>query len=103
MWQQAGHDYADPHHSGHCHPARTIRDAIERDPAYSAYMSGVRITPLGCARFVGSQATIELEGRLTTHLTVWTSVVLFQAGAFLKDTPPGLNTRYLAGHATYRF
>ena len=67
------------------------------------HMSGVRITPLGCARFVGSQATIELEGRLTTHLTVWTFVVLFQAGAFLKDTSPGLNTCYLAGHATYRF
>jgi len=36
-------------------------------------MSGVRITPLSRASFVGSQATIELEGRLTTHLTVWTS------------------------------
>lgn len=36
MWRQVAHDYADPDHSGHCDPARTIRDAIEREHAYSA-------------------------------------------------------------------
>jgi hypothetical protein len=52
---------------------------------------------------VGSQATVELDARLTTHLSVWASFVYFNTGAFLRETPPGLDTRYLAAHAAYRF
>jgi hypothetical protein len=31
------------------------------------------------------------------------SFVFFNTGRFLKETPPGLNTRYVSGHASYRF
>jgi DNA repair protein RadC len=37
MWRQVAHDYADPDHSGSCDPARTNRDAVEREPANSTY------------------------------------------------------------------
>jgi len=55
------------------------------------------------ARFVGSQASVELESGLTMHMGVSVSVVLFIAGTFLKDTSPGRDTRYLSGHVSYRF
>jgi hypothetical protein len=54
-------------------------------------------------RSVGSQASVEVEGRVTTHLSVSASAVLFRAGGFLKETPPGIDTRYLASHLSYRF
>ena len=74
-----------------------------RDGVYGINVAVVRTGQRSVERFVGSQATAEIEARLTTHLTVWTSVVLFRAGAFLRETPPGLDTRYLAAHAAYRF
>jgi len=54
-------------------------------------------------RFVGAQASVEIGGRLTTHLTISASGVLFRAGTFLRDAPPDPDTRYLAAHAAYRF
>lgn len=37
------------------------------------------------------------------HLSVWASLVYFNTGGFLHETPPGLDTGYIAAHASYRF
>jgi Alginate export len=78
---------------------RTNRD----DGLYGINVAVLRTGQKSDARFVGSQSTVELDVRLTTHLSVWASFVYFNTGAFLKETPPGLDTRYLAAHAAYRF
>jgi hypothetical protein len=55
------------------------------------------------ARDVGSQATTEIDARLTTHVTLWVSFNYFRTGQFLKETPPGDDLRYVATHVAYRF
>jgi hypothetical protein len=73
------------------------------DGVYGINVAVMRTGQQSDARFVGSQATVELDVRLTTHLSVWASYVYFNTGAFLRETPPGVDTRYLAAHAAYRF
>jgi hypothetical protein len=73
------------------------------DGIYGINVAVIRTGQKSTARFVGSQATIELDARLTAHLSVWSSFVYFDTGAFLRETPPGLDTRYLASHVSYRF
>lgn len=93
-------------------PHRRVRVAIDwapfwrtstHDAVYTVNVGVLRTGQRTTKRFVGSQATVEVEGRLTTHVTVWASAVLFRAGTFLRETPPGLDTRYLAAYAAYRF
>jgi hypothetical protein len=55
------------------------------------------------ARLVGSQATAEVDVRMTAHLSAWSSVTAFRTGAFLRDAPPGEDLRYVAAHMVYRF
>jgi Alginate export len=74
-----------------------------RDGLYGINVAVLRSGQESDARFVGSQATVEVDARVTTHLSVWASFVYFNTGAFLKQTPPGIDTRYVAGHASYRF
>jgi Alginate export len=73
------------------------------DGIYGINVAVLRTGQKSDARFVGSQATVELDVRLTTHLSLWASVVYFNTGAFLRETPPGLDTRYVASHVSYRF
>jgi hypothetical protein len=74
-----------------------------QDGIYGINVAMLRTGQASDARFVGSQATVDIDGALTPHLSVSASVVLFNTGTFLKETPPGLDTRYLAGHVSYRF
>ena len=74
-----------------------------QDGVYGINVAVLRTGQKSDARFVGSQATVEVDARLTPHLSLWASFVYFNTGNFLKETPPGLDTRYLAGHASYRF
>jgi Alginate export len=74
-----------------------------QDGIYGINVAMLRSGQASDARFVGSQATVDIDGALTSHLTVSASLVLFNAGTFLQETPPGLDTRYLAGHVSYRF
>ena len=73
------------------------------DGVYAINVAVLRTGQKSDARFVGSQATVELDARLTTHLSVWASLVYFKTGPFFRETPPGLDTRYVAAHASYRF
>ena len=73
------------------------------DGIYGVNVAVLRTGQASAARFVGSQTSVDVDGALTSHLSVSASVVLFNAGTFLKETPPGLDTRYIAGHVAYRF
>jgi hypothetical protein len=74
-----------------------------QDGVYGINVAMLRTGQASEARFVGSQATVDIDGAVTSHLSVSASLVLFNAGTFLKETPPGLDTRYLSGHVSYRF
>ena len=74
-----------------------------QDGIYGINVAVLRTGQKSAARFVGSQANVELDARLTTHVSVWASVVYFNTGTFLRETPPGLDTRYVASHVSYRF
>lgn len=74
-----------------------------RDGLYGINVAVLRTGQRSTERFVGSQATAETDVRLTTHLSLSASLVLFRAGPFLRETPPGLDSRYLATHIAYRF
>src|SRR5262249_56676140 len=73
------------------------------DGVYGINVAVLRSGQASPARSVGSQTSVELEARLTTHVSASASIVLFRAGAFLKESPPGFDTRYLASHLAYRF
>jgi Alginate export len=73
------------------------------DGIYGINVAVLRTGQASAARFVGSQVSVDVDGALTSHLSVSASVVLFNTGTFLKETPPGVDTRYLAGHFSYRF
>jgi hypothetical protein len=75
----------------------------KQDGIYGINGAVLRTGQKSDAGFVGSQATVEVDARVTLHLSLWASFVYFNTGSFLKETPPGLDTRYLAGHASYRF
>jgi Alginate export len=74
-----------------------------KDGLYGTNLTLVRTGLQTSARKVGSQTTIEIDSRLTTHLSLWTSFIFFDAGEFLKETPPGNDLRYIAAHVAYRF
>lgn len=78
------------------------RTRIE-DGIYGINASLIRTGANSTARFVGSQATIEVEWRASRHLAVWGSMVGFQTGRFLEETPPGEDIRYIALQTAYRF
>jgi hypothetical protein len=73
------------------------------DGIYDINVAVLRTGQASGARFVGSQVSVDVDGGLTPHLSVSASIVFFNTGTFLKETPPGLDTRYLAGHVSYRF
>src|SRR5262245_2355917 len=93
-------------------PQQRVRAAIDwapfwrtsaQDGVYGINVAVLRSGQASRARFVGSQTSLELEGRLTTHLTASGSIVLFHTGRFLEETPPGIDTRYLESHLMFRF
>jgi Alginate export len=73
------------------------------DGLYGANLTPLRSGLETSARDVGSQATTEVDMRLTTHFSLWTSIAFFRIGDFLKETPPAKSLRYVAAHVAYRF
>lgn len=55
------------------------------------------------SRFVGHSPDVESEWQLTRRLSAAVDVSLFTAGAFIRESGPGFNMRYLSGRTTYRF
>jgi alginate export protein len=74
-----------------------------RDGLYSIAVSPQRTGTGSDARFVGRQLALELDWTTRTGVSYQITLTSFEAGRFLRETPPGENVRYLLGWVTYRF
>lgn len=73
------------------------------DGIYNIF-SEVQRSPAGStARHVGTQATVQFVWQVTPHATWLTVLSYFEAGQFLKESPPGENVTYLTTWWAYRF
>lgn len=55
------------------------------------------------ARFVGHSPGVEVQWRITRHLSITADVAAFPAGSFLGEAPPSRAIAYVAAWTTYRF
>jgi len=55
------------------------------------------------ARYVGTQPEVELKWQVDRHLDIKGIFIFFDAGSFIRETPPGNDIVYLGTMATYRF
>ena len=55
------------------------------------------------ARYAGIQPKVELKWQVNRHLDIKGIFVFFDAGPFIRETPPGNDIVYLGTMATYRF
>ena len=78
------------------------RDSLD-DGIYSIGNGLLRTGQASRARYVGTQQEVELKWQVDRHLDIKGIFVFFDAGAFIKDNPPGNNITYLGTMATYRF
>jgi hypothetical protein len=74
-----------------------------RDALYGINLAVLRPGVSSDVRGVGGQGTVEVDARVSAHISLWASVTLFHTGPFIRATPPAHDLRYLAGHAAYRF
>lgn len=63
----------------------------------------IRSGRAGSARYVGSQANLQIEWRLDRHISLTSIYLHFFPGAFLKETQPGRNVDFVAAWVTYKF
>ena len=78
------------------------RDSLD-DGIYSIGNGLLRTGQASRARYVGTQQEVELKWQVDRHLDIKGIFVFFDAGAFIKDNPPGNDITYLGTMATYRF
>jgi hypothetical protein len=74
-----------------------------RDALYNVQLTPVRAGSRSQAAHVGTQMTIELGWRTGPHVTYSATYTHFTSGAFLRQTPPGENVRFVMIWVTYRF
>lgn len=74
-----------------------------RDGTYNIFSEVQRMPGSSEARHVGTQSTLMYVYAPTPHVTVVLVAAYFQAGRFMRETPPGENVVYLTGWWTYRF
>lgn len=74
-----------------------------RDGVYSVPGNLLRTGRLSNARFVGHQPGVEINWQADRHTTFGFYVAGFVAKRFLRETPPGENTTFVAAWMTYRF
>jgi len=73
------------------------------DGIYNVNTEVQRLAGSSQARHVGTQPTVQFVWQLTPQLT-WLSVLSYlQAGAFLRETPPGEDVLYVTSWLAYRF
>src|SRR5262249_330121 len=65
-----------------------------RDGVYNSLGAVLRTGATSRARFIGTQATLQIDARIDAHTLVSTSITHFAAGRFLEETPPGKNVDY---------
>ncbi len=78
------------------------RDSLD-DGIYSIANGLLRTGQTSRARYVGTQPEVELKWQVDRHLDIKGIFVFFDAGPFLRETPPGNDIIYLGTMATYRF
>ena len=78
------------------------RDSLD-DGIYSIGNGLLRTGQVSRARYVGTQPEVELKWQVDRHLDIKGIFIFFDAGPFLRETPPGNDIVYLGTMATYRF
>jgi len=78
------------------------RDSLD-DGIYSIGNELLRTGQLSQSRYVGTQPEVELKWQVDRHLDIKGIFVFFDAGPFIRETPPGNDIIYLGTMATYRF
>ena len=78
------------------------RDSLD-DGIYSIGNGLLRTGQASRARYVGTQPEVELKWQVDRHLDLKGIFVFFDAGPFIRETPPGNDIVYLGTMATYRF
>ncbi len=74
-----------------------------QDGTYNIFSEVQRIPGSSDARHVGTQSTLQHVWTPTRHVTIFTVLAWFEAGAFLRETPPGRSTSYFTTWWSYRF
>jgi len=78
------------------------RDSLD-DGIYSIGNGVLRTGQSNRSRYVGTQPEVELKWQVDRHLALKGTFIFFDAGPFIRDTPPGNDIIYLGTMATYRF
>ena len=78
------------------------RDSLD-DGIYSIANGLLRTGQTSRARYVGTQPEVELKWQVDRHLDIKGIFIFFDAGPFIRETPPGNDITYLGTMATYRF
>lgn len=78
------------------------RDSLG-DGIYSIGNNLLKTGQASRARYVGTQPEVELKWQVDRHLDIKGIFVFFDAGSFIRETPPGNDIVYLGTMATYRF
>jgi len=74
-----------------------------QDGTYNIFSEVQRLPGSSDARHVGTQSTLQHVWTPTRHVTVVTVLAWFEAGPFLRETPPGRSTSYFTTWWAYRF
>lgn len=74
-----------------------------RDGVYGIPGNLLRTGLKSQARFAGHQPGVEINWQFDRHTTFTLNYARFFTGRFLRETPPGRNTTYIAVWATYKF
>ena len=78
------------------------RDSLD-DGIYSIGNGLLKTGQASRARYVGTQPEVELKWQVDRHLDIKGIFIFFDAGSFIRETPPGNDIVYLGTMATYRF
>ncbi len=73
------------------------------DGIYGINLNLERIGQHTRARHIGTQTTLQAAWSPTRHATAAATVTYFNAGRFLRETPPGRDVFYTTAFVTYRF
>ncbi len=105
-------NHIDSHPSLELHPLERLtittdldffwRESIH-DGVYNISQTLVRSGTAGGARYIGSQATGQIEWRLQRHVTWIANYAHFFAGAFLNENPPSKDVNYFSSWISFRF
>jgi hypothetical protein len=105
-------NHIDLHPTLELHPASTVTLTTDwdffwressQDGVYGIGQNVARSGVKGASRYVGSQATAQIEWRINRHLTWAVNYAHFFAGPVLHDNPPAKSVNFLASWLAYKF